>query len=394
MIERHAGRTIRSLAEGYPAIVITGPRQSGKTTLARALFPDHPYVSLEDPDSRLLATDDPRRFLDKHRKGAILDEVQHCPELLSYLQGVIDREPAMGRFILTGSQQLGLMSRVTQSLAGRVALVQLLPFAADEVYGGGSPSLDEALHRGLYPPVHDRNLDPTVWYAGYAQTYLERDVRQLVNIRDLNAFQGFVRLCAGRTGQLLNLSQLAVDAGITHNTARAWISILEASYIVFLLRPHHDNFAKRLVKTPKLYFFDTGLAAWLMGVQTARQLETHPLRGAIFETFVVSEMVKMRTNRALPSNLFFWRDREGHEVDVVAEVGASLVPVELKSGATLSAEAWKGLDHFARLAGNRVGPRFLVYGGSERHAVRDIQALSWTDLAALGPAIGAGLDEP
>jgi predicted AAA+ superfamily ATPase len=389
MIERYAADTVRRLAKGYPALVITGPRQSGKTTLTRALFPGHPYLSMEDPDTRLLATDDPRRFLDKYRAGAVFDEVQHCPELLSYLQGVIDAQPVMGRFVLTGSQQLGLMSRVTQSLAGRVALVQLLPFAAAEVYGDSYPNLDEMLWRGLYPPVHDRQLDPTVWYAGYVQTYLERDVRQLVNVRDLSAFQRFVRLCAGRTGQLLNLSQLAMDAGITHNTARAWISILEASHVVFLLQPHHDNFAKRLVKTPKLYFFDTGLAAWLMGIQTPAQLETHPLRGAVFETFVVSELHKMRFNRALPSNLYFWRDREGHEVDVVAEIGAGLVAIELKSGATLSSEAWKSLDHFARLAGARLGPRFLVYGGSESHTVRDIQTLPWTSLGPLRAAIGA-----
>ncbi len=389
MIERHVGTTVKRLAKGYPAIVITGPRQSGKTTLARALFPRHPYVSLEEPDTRMLATDDPRRFLEKYGNGAVLHEVQRCPDLLSYLQGVIDAHPAMGRFVLTGSQQLGLMSRVTQSLAGRVALVQLLPFAADEVYRDRYPTLDAALHRGLYPPIHDRDLDPTVWHSGYVQTYLERDVRQLVNVRDFDAFQRFLRLCAGRTGQLLNLSQLSVDAGITHNTARAWISILEASYIVFLLRPHHDNFSKRLVKTPKLYFFDTGLAAWLMGIHSAAQLETHPLRGAVFETWVVSELVKMRYNRALPSNLFFWRDREGHEVDVLAEVGAGLVAVEIKSGATLSADVWKGLDHFARLGGTKVERRFLVYGGVESHDARGVRALSWRDLGPLRRPIGA-----
>lgn len=389
MIERHVGATVKRLARGYPAIVITGPRQSGKTTLARALFRRHPYVSLEEPDTRLLATEDPRRFLERYRNGAVLDEVQRCPDLLSYLQGVMDERPAMGRFILTGSQQLGLMSRVTQSLAGRVALVQLLPFAADEVYRGRFPGLDEALHRGLYPPIHDRDLDPAVWYSGYVQTYLERDVRQLVNVRDFDAFQRFIRLCAGRTGQLLNLSQLSVDAGITHNTARAWISILEASYIVFLLRPHHDNFSKRLVKTPKLYFFDTGLAAWLLGIHTAVQLETHPLRGAVFETWVVSELAKMRCNRALPSNLFFWRDREGHEVDVLAEVGAGLVAVEIKSGSTLSADAWKGLDHLAKLGGAKVERRFLVYGGAESHEVHGIRALSWRDLGPMRKPIGA-----
>ncbi len=389
MIPRHATDIVKRLAEGYPALVITGPRQSGKTTLARATFPGHPYVSLEEPDTRLLATDDPRRFLDRYRSGAIFDEVQHCPELLSYLQGIIDLEPGMGRFVLTGSQHLGLMSRVTQSLAGRVGLLQLLPFAADEVYLGAAPTLDAALHRGLYPPVHDRAVDPAVWYAGYVQTYLERDVRQLVNVRDLSTFHRFLRLCAGRTGQLVNLSQLAMDAGVTHNTARAWISTLEASFVVFLLQPHHASFNKRLVKTPKLYFYDTGLASWLVGIQTPEQLDAHPLRGALFETWVVSELLKMRANRALPSNLFFWRDREGHEVDVVAEVGASLVPVEVKSAATLSRDAWKGLDHFLRLAGATAVAPFLVYGGSEHHAVREIQVLPWTDLTPLRSAIGA-----
>jgi uncharacterized protein len=381
MIPREAENLLAELSKGYPLIGITGPRQSGKTTLARHAFPDRPYVSLEDPDTRELAERDPRGFLQGYREGAVIDEAQRCPDLFSYLQGMVDRDPHPGRFVLTGSQQFGLMSGISQSLAGRIALVHLLPFTYGECYGNAqSPSeLDEILFTGLYPPVHDRDLAPHLWYANYLQTYIERDVRQLVNIRDLSNFQRFVRLCAGRTGQLLNLSDLASDCGITHNTARSWISILEASYILFLLQPHHRNFNKRIIKTPKLYFYDAGLAAWLLAIQNPTQLNTHSMRGALFETFVIGEMMKARFNSGLPGHLYFWRDRSGIEIDVLIQSGEQLQPVEIKSGQTLNQDYFKGLRKWLAIAGPLAEDPILIYGGDQTLTHFGIRVLPWRD---------------
>ncbi len=389
MIARNARGTILELAKGYPFIALTGPRQAGKTTLSRAAFPDKPYVSLEDPDVREFAATDPRRFLSRYPDGAILDEAQRSPEIFSYLQTLADMDGRMGLFILTGSQQFGLLSGITQSLAGRVGLVQLLPFSSGELQGAGilPENLDVLLYKGSYPPLYDRRLSPVQWYAGYVTTYLERDVRQLINVRDLALFQRFIRLCAGRTGQLLNLSSLANDCGITHNTAKAWISILEASYILFLLSPHHRNFNKRLVKTPKLYFHDTGLAAWLLGVQSADQLANHPLRGALFETWVVGELLKERYNRALPSNLFFWRDNSGNEVDVIADQGLTLLPIEVKSGQTISTDFFSGLRKWLSWAGSEAGHPYLVYGGDESQEREDAKVLPWRDVAEVAETL-------
>ncbi|WP_068142007.1 ATP-binding protein [Limnochorda pilosa] len=386
MLPRTAEPTVRHLAHGYPVVAVTGPRQSGKTTLARHAFPERPYVSLEDPDQREFAMDDPRGFLAQYPDGAILDEAQRCPQLFSYLQTRVDHDPRPGRFILTGSQQFHLTEGITQSLAGRVAMVVLLPFTLGELQGAGRApsSLEELLFEGLYPPVHDRHLDAHVWYTNYVGTYVERDVRLMVNVRDLTTFQRFVRLCAGRTGQLLNLSALADDAGIAHNTARAWLSVLQASYIVHLLPPHHQSFNKRLVKTPKLYFLDPGLAAWLLGVQEAAQLAAHPLRGALFETWVLSELLKARFNRGLASNLFFWRDRSGHEVDVLIERGDALIPVEVKPGQTVSRDAFAALERWRALAGDTAGPGWLVYGGDRSQERGGFRVLPWREVAQVG----------
>ena len=383
MVKREMEALVHRLAKGYPALAITGPRQAGKTTLARAVFPDKPYVSLENPDTRDLATEDPRGFLKKYEGGAILDEVQNCPQLFSYLQEVLDSSRETARFVLTGSQQFSLVQGITQSLAGRIGMVQLLPFSCQEAYGGQPPGLDETLWRGGYPPVYDRQLDPSLWYANYIQTYVERDVRKLVNVQDLTSFQRFVRLCAGRVGQLLNLSQLGSEAGITHNTAKAWLSILEASYVVFQLQPHHRNFNKRLIKTPKLYFYDTGLAAWLLSIQEARQIETHPQRGALFENWVVSEALKARFNCGLPSNLYFWRDRSGHEVDLLLEHPDRLTPVEIKSGQTVNADYFSGLEYWLALAESPAARAWLVYGGSEGQQRKQTRVISWRNLPAL-----------
>lgn len=385
MIARKALATLLDLAMGYPFVVLTGPRQAGKTTLSRMAFADKPYVSLEDPDTREFATSDPRRFLARYPDGAILDEAQRSPELFSYLQTIADLDGRMGLYILTGSQQFGFLSGITQSLAGRVGLVQLLPFSAGELREAGKlpENLDALLYQGSYPPLYDRRLLPTQWYAGYVTTYLERDVPQLITIRDLAVFQRFLRICAGRTGQLLNLSSLANDCGISHNTARAWISILEASYILYLLLPHHRNFNKRLVKTPKLYFYDTGLAAWLLGIQNADQIAVHPQRGALFETWVVGELLKGRYNKSLPSNLFFWRDNTGNEVDVLVDQGPTLFPIEIKSGQTISADYFTGLRKWQSWAGAEAGKSYLIYGGDENQTRKEAEVVPWRQLSGL-----------
>jgi len=379
MITRDAESTLRTLLQGFPIVTVTGPRQSGKTTLARAVFTDKPYLSLEDPDVRHMALDDPRTFLGRLADGAVLDEVQRAPELLSYLQTHVDADGRMGLFLLTGSQQFGLMSGVTQSLAGRTAFIELLPFSIQELDRAEvrPSSLDAMMFAGGYPPLYDRQLPPGTWLPAYVTAYVERDVRQLINIRDLETFQRFVRLCAGRSGQILNLSSLATDCGVTHNTAKAWLSVLEASYILFQLRPHYVNFRKRLVKSPKLYFYDTGLLCWLLGIQEADQLATHPLRGSIFETLMVSELVKSRCNQGEGAAMHFWRDSNGNEVDVIADVGTQLMPIEIKSGQTLNRDFFSGLARWTALAGDQVTSPTLVYGGVERHLHKGMNVFGW-----------------
>jgi uncharacterized protein len=284
------------------------------------------------------------------------------------------------RFILTGSQQLGLLSSITQSLAGRVALIRLLPFSLLELHEAGRvpQRIEELLWQGLYPPIYDRALEPDVWYGNYVNTYLERDVRQMVNVRDLTTFQRFIRMTASRTGQLLNLSSLAIDCGVTHNTVKAWLSVLEAGFIVHLLPPHHANFGKRLIKTPKLYFLDPGLAAWLLGIQRPVQLATHPLRGPLFETWVVSELLKSRFHNGRAANLSFWRDRTGHEVDVLIDTGDSLIPVEIKSGATITRDFFAGLRFWQSLSGTAGQESVLVYGGGEEQQRSGTLIIPWS----------------
>ncbi len=384
MIPRQAAPVLQKLALGYPILAITGPRQAGKTTLAQTTFPDKRYLSLEDPDQRAFAEEDPRAFLARLPQGAILDEAQRCPALFSYLQTRVDAEKKMGQFVLTGSQQFGLLSNITQTLAGRVGMVQLLPFSLQEMQLGelAIHDLDDLMWRGMYPPVHDRQLAPEQWFANYLVTYVERDVRQLIEVQNLSLFQRFIKLCAARCGQLLNLSSLASDCGVSHKTVRAWISVLEASYVVFLLQPHHQNFGKRLVKTPKLYFVDTGLAAFLLGIRDPQHLSIHSARGALFENFVISELLKRRYNQGLPSNLFFWRNNAGVEVDLLIEQGEQLIPVEIKSGQTFTSDFLVGLQKWRRLAGETcLAPR-LVYGGEENMTRNGVLVQSWKAIDA------------
>lgn len=370
-------------------MAITGPRQSGKTTLARAVFPEKPYVSLEDPDIRAFAETDPRSFLLRYPDGAILDEVQRCPDLFSYLQSIVDGDGRMGLFLLSGSQRFGLRSNITQSLAGRVGMVQLLPFSHGELAAAGQAPLDleTAIYTGSYPPLYDRKVAPADWYPAYVATYVERDLHQLIQVRDLRTFQLFLRMCAARTGQLLNLSALANDCGITHNTAKAWLSVLEASYIVFFLQPHFRNFGKRLTKAPKLYFYDSGLVSWLLGIQSKNQITAHSMRGALFETWVVAELIKGRFNRGLASNLYFWRDSTGNEVDVLAEQGEQLIPVEIKSGRTVTADFFSALNKWCEVAGEISGAPHLVYAGDDSQQRGQVSVVPWRSAAALAETL-------
>ncbi|MBI5182417.1 MAG: ATP-binding protein [Nitrospirae bacterium] len=389
MINRDAVGTLKRLAKGYPVITITGPRQSGKTTLARFVFKHKNYVSLEDPDQMEFANEDPRGFLDKYPDGAILDEAQRCPLLFSYMQGVVDQKNRPGLFVLTGSQQFGLISRIIQSLAGRVGLLHLLPFSLGELKTGNimPKNLSGMLFKGFYPPVYDRKIPPSSWYANYVFTYLERDVRQMISVRDLSVFQRFVRMCAARTGQLLNLSGLANDCGITHNTARAWLSVLEASYIVFLLKPHYRNFGKRLIKAPKLYFYDTGLLSWLIGINDPKQISIHAMRGALFENLVASELLKGRYNRGLDFNLYFWRDNTGNEIDVLIEEVDTLIPIEIKSGQTVTKDYFTGINKWLAIAKTLAGTPYVIYGGNESYNRSGTEVLCWRDIVKLSERI-------
>lgn len=384
MIPRNASSTLKRLAKGFPVIALTGPRQSGKTTLAKAVFGhDKPYVSLENPNEREFAEQDPLRFLQRFPHGAILDEVQRCPGLLSWLQGMVDERGRMGDFILTGSAQFEFVSNLTQSLAGRIGRVELLPLSAGELSAAALlPELDTLLWQGSYPALYDRELRADDWFANYVNTYIERDVRQLLAVRDLSQFQRFLRMCAARSGQLLNLTALGADCGISAVTVREWLSVLEASYLVVRLQPYHRNFGKRLVKTPKLYFLDTGLMAWLLGIHSADALATHAQRGQLFESFIVSEFIKQRYNSGRPADLYFWRDNVGHEMDLLYEAPAGLQAVEIKSGATFASDWLNGPDKWLSFAGNDALPPLLVFGGTGNWQRGHCQVVGWREITA------------
>jgi len=386
MIERLLQPRLLDLATRYPVLTLTGPRQSGKTTLSRMAFPKLPYVSLENPVQRELAQEDPLAFFARFRDGAVIDEVQRVPQLFSFLQGLVDEDPRPGRFLLTGSQNLALVDAVTQSLAGRTTLTELLPLSLQEIRRFPDPpaDLDTLLWQGGYPRIYERNLPANEWLADYTATYVERDVRQLIKVGDLLLFQTFLRLCASRTGQILNLSSLANDCGVSQPTARSWMSVLEASYIVFRLPPFFANLGKRLIKAPKLFFYDTGLAANLLNIENPRQLATHPLRGALFETWVVSEVAKAHLHRGRRPRLSFYRDRNGLEIDLMLEKGADLVLVEIKSARTPSGQSFAAFERFAEvLAGAgapRITGRIVVYAGEETQERSRGQLLSWRHL--------------
>ena len=386
MIARTLAPQLEALARRMPAVAVTGPRQSGKTTLCRATFPHIEYVSLEPLDVRDFALSDPRGFLARYRSGAVLDEVQRAPTLFSYLQGELDRDPTPGRFILTGSQHFGRTEAITQSLAGRIGLLHLLPLSLEEVRRFDTPPRDlwATLWIGGYPRIHDRGLNAGEWLADYLATYVQRDVRQVLNVTDLDAFTSFLRLVAGRTGQELNLSTLGSDAGVSHNTARAWLSVLEASFVAFRVPNWHQNLRKRAVKAAKLHVVDSGLACHLLGIRAPEQLQLHPLRGALFESWVASELLKARFNRGRPADLFHLREDRGIELDLVAEAGERVYGVEVKSGATLAPDFFRGPAQFAERV-NRTLPHIqpvprLVYGGDRRETRTGVDVVPWDEV--------------
>jgi uncharacterized protein len=398
MIPRIASGHLKKLANYYPVVVVTGPRQSGKTTLVRSQFPSLPYFNLEAPNVRSRIEADPVGFLESNTDGVIIDEFQRFPELVSYIQVASDANRKNGRFILTGSQQLEIMSNVSQSLAGRVGLLKLLPFSLEELSDETlSKTLDRILHTGFYPRLFDHRIPPQQAYSDYFATYVQRDVRSLVNIADLTQFEKFVRLCAGRIGQILNLQNLSQDLGITYATAQRWLTVLQASYIVHLTQPFHWRTTKRLIKSPKIYFYDVGLAAWLNGLQSSDQMATHPLRGPLFENMVMMEVLKFRLNRGLHDNLFFYRDSDGAEVDLILEFANGIYPVEIKSGATVSTDYFKGLKHLSKLFSqahaqlpNGGG---LIYGGSDNWQQSGTQIVGYRRTVDLLKACAADLGQ-
>lgn len=387
MLPRLLTDTLLRLARSFPIVAITGPRQSGKTTLARTVFADKPYVSLENPAELSFAQEDPRGFLARFPDGAIFDEAQRWPELFSWLQGLVDEDRRVGRFILTGSQQFGLQAGISQSLAGRVGMTQLLPLSLGEwpqsPQSGAVPDLDGLLLTGGYPAVVAQGVPAQDWFPSYVATYVERDVRQVMKVQDLSTFLRFLRLCAARTGQLLNLAALAGETGISEGSARAWLSVLESSYLVLRLPPYHRNFGKRLVKTPKLYFLDVGLACWLMGIHTRETLTLHPQRGTLFETWVVGEFVKHRFNGGLAADLYFWRDSNGLESDLLFESGGRLQPVEIKSGQTITADYIKAGQKAGRIAGEEALTPWLIHGGSDAYERSGVRAIPWRELGRM-----------
>lgn len=380
MINREAEKELKNLSKQFKAVALVGPRQSGKTTLSKYVFKDLPYINLENPDLRRFALNDPRGFLAQYSKGALIDEAQRVPEVFSYLQQILDESLAPGRFIITGSNNFLLQENISQSLAGRIAYLYLLPFSLSELPQQYTTGLDNLLIKGFYPPVYDQPVSADKWLANYIHTYVERDVRQIKNITDLNVFDRFIRLCAGRIGQLLNMNNLAIETGVDNKTVASWIGILESSFILYRLQPHYANFNKRVVKMPKLYFYDTGLASYLLGIQNTEQLKFHPLAGSLFENFVIGEIQKKIYNRGINQKLYFWRDNTGHEIDIIIERPEGLFPVEIKSGMTINSEYFKGLHFWQKISGKM--PGVIVYSGDITQKRSDsIEVIGWKQLS-------------
>ncbi len=384
MIVRVASSKIKYLAKKFPAVGLLGPRQSGKTTLARELFPKKPYISFENQDNILLATKDPRAFLNQYKTGAIFDEIQRVPQLLSYMQGVIDDQPnKVGLFIITGSQNLLLLESVSQTLAGRIAFIHLLPFSFTELEASkyGPISLNKLILNGGYPRLYDKKIKPVDYYPNYLLTYVERDVRQIKNITNLAMFQRFLKVCASRVGQEVNYTSIGNDTGVDQKTILSWFGILEASFIAFRLQPFYNNLGKRLTQMPKLYFYDTGLCCSLLEFETESHVNTHPLRGALFENLIILELLKTRFNNGQRSNLFYWRDRTGNEIDVLLDQSGQVVPIEIKTAATFTTDFVKGINYWKKI-NPEVRNAYVVYTG-KNNALENTQILNWKDIDAI-----------
>jgi len=381
MIQRIAKVKLIDLASKFKAVAVTGARQTGKTTLVKQVFKSKPYVSLENPDTRNFALEDPRGFLETYPNGAILDEVQRVPALFSYLQEVLDNSKVKGLFILSGSNNFLLQQTISQTLAGRVGFINLLPFSISELKKAKLlPTDDDTLMlKGFYPPIYDQKIPPADWCPNYIRTYIEKDVRQIKNITDLIVFERFIKLLAGRSGQELNNSALAVETGVDVKTIQSWIGILESSFIIYLLKPHHKNFNKTIVKRPKVYFYDSAIVCYLLGIRDNTQLQTHPLRGAIFEGMVVTELIKKRTNAGLPINLFYWRDKTGHEIDIIIDNAGKLTPIEIKSCKTINTEFFKNMDYWSNLS-NAKKSIVLYAGAQNQKRSNGRKTLNWRSL--------------
>lgn len=377
-INRTITKELLDMAASYPVVTLVGPRQSGKTTLLKTLFQNKPYISLEDPDIREFAKIDPRGFLDRFPEGAIFDEVQRQPELLSYIQTIVDNKNIKGMFLLTGSHQLLLQEKINQSLAGRTAILKLLPFSLEEL----APiitdsSLDKCLLNGMYPRIYNDKINPTKFYRDYVQTYIERDVRQMINIKDLNLFKQFIKLCAGRVGQILNSNNLSNELGISYHTVNNWLSVLEASFLIFRLQPYYENFGKRILKSPKLYFTDVGLALYLLGITSELQSSRDPLRGALVENLIILELLKNRLNKGEEPNFYYYRDNNQNEVDLLIQNGSSIIAVEIKSSQTFNPAFLKGLCYFKEIAKSKYQSGYLLYTGNQEQKINDFQVLNY-----------------
>lgn len=381
MIPREAAQIIIKLRKQFPVITLTGPRQSGKTTLLKSIYTDIPYVSLEDLDVRNSALNDPRGFLSNFPVGAVMDEIQRAPGLFSYIQGIIDKNKKI-HFVLSGSQNFLLLEIISQSLAGRAAILKLLPFSISELQKEKlvPDTYEQLIFKGMYPGIYDRNIDPEYFYPSYISTYIERDVRQIKNIGNLNSFSNFLQLCAGRTGQVVNLNSLATDAGISPNTAKSWLSILEASFVVFFLQPYYENFNKRIIKSPKLYFYDTGLVCSLLGISSANMVKTFHSKGALFENLIITELIKSRLHKGVNPRFFFWQNKTRQEIDLIIDKPEGPTPYEIKSGMTMNESYFTNLKYWQKLSGEVAANTNVIYGGDTSLKTSKGNYISWRKL--------------
>lgn len=383
MIKREIAPKLLEMAAKFPVITVTGPRQSGKTTLCRQLFSGYRYVSLENPDIRSFAENDPKGFLEEYDNHVILDEVQHAPQLFSYIQGIVDEKKQPGQFILSGSQNFLLLEKISQSLAGRTYISHLLPFSKSELAKQYPGDMEHSIFNGGYPGIYDRQLTPHDFFPSYIQTYIERDVRSVMQIKDLNLFSSFLKICAGRTGQLFNASAISNELGIDHKTVQSWLTILEASFIVYRLYPWYVNFNKRIVKTPKLYFYDTGLASYFLGIRQAEELNFHFAKGALFENYVITEYLKNCRNKGDNTMPYFWRDNTGNEIDLLIDLGQQIKIVEIKSSKTIKDDFFKGLNYFEKIQKNYSIEKCIVYAGEASRKQLEVRILPWNKIEKL-----------